>query len=312
MRVLNNALVLGGAGFLGSRLVEALAADGVRTTVVDNLSSESGEPVAGADLRVADVVGTDIAALVRERSIDAVFHLAGAAYVPPSLERPHEDLQRNAAVTLSVLQALRATSPAPVLAYASSAAVYGDGVYMPMDEAHPLLPMSPYGISKLASEQYVRLYADLYGIPTFSVRLFSLYGPGQRKQVVYDLLHRLLRCDNPLTVLGSPAVSRDLVYVADAARAFVTLARSAPAQGEAYNAAAGKPTSLGELVQTLQRAAGTDKQVVFTGEVRAGDPLRWAGDATRARRLGVEFATPLEEGIKQTVAWLRREMSSGR
>jgi UDP-glucose 4-epimerase len=303
MRRLTSALVLGGAGFLGGRLVEALSSEEIRATVVDDLSTGQPERIGAAELIVADVREVDLPGIIHDRSVDVVFHLAGPAYVPPSLKEPLKDLNDGAGTTLAVLEGIRKVEPRPLLAFASSAAVYGDGRFFPMTEDHPLGPVSPYGVSKLASEQYVRLYSRLYGIPAFSVRLFSLYGPGQRKQVIYDLIGRAVGGEAPLVVHGSPDVSRDFVFVDDAAKAFLALARRAPAEGEAYNAASGRPTTLGELVAVLLEVTGVDITAFFTGAVRRGDPLRWCGDTSKAQALGVRCDTPLGEGMRQTVRW---------
>jgi UDP-glucose 4-epimerase len=303
-RSMRRALVIGGAGFVGSWLVQALLEESIETTVLDRMSTQTREAVAGVDLIVDDVLRADLTALLDDRQIDAVFHLAGTAAVPPSLERPIDDLERNAATTLAVLEAARHADRPPLVGFVSSAAVYGEGREMPMTEDHPLQPVSPYGISKLAAETYVRLYAQLYGLPTFSVRPFSLYGPRQRKLVIYDLLCRAVDGEDPLVVLGSPEVSRDFVFVADCARALVVLARRAPARGEAYNVATGVGTRLGTLVPGLLESAGVEAVVRFSGEVRPGDPLRWEGDPTRALALGATFDTPLAEGLRQTAEWL--------
>jgi UDP-glucose 4-epimerase len=185
----------------------------------------------------------------------------------------------------------------------SSAAVYGDAQYHPMSEDHPLEPKSPYGVSKLAAERYVRLYGRLHGVRGFSVRPFSIYGPRQRKLVVYDLLTRLHDGERPLRVLGSPDVSRDFVFAEDAARAMVGLARAAEAGGEAYNVASGHSTSLRELVTTLIEITAVDTAVEFTGAVRAGEPLHWTGDPDRARALGIRCDTSLDDGLRKTAEW---------
>jgi UDP-glucose 4-epimerase len=226
--------------------------------------------------------------------------------------RPIDDLERNAVTTLAVLEGARHARRSPLVGFISSAAVYGEGRHMPMTEDHPLEPVSPYGISKLAAETYVRLYAELYGFPTFSVRPFSLYGPRQRKLVVYDLLCRATDGEDPLVVLGSPEVSRDFVYVADCARALLVLARRAPALGEAYNVASGAGTPLGVLVPAILKAVGSDVSVAFTGSVRPGDPLRWEGDPARARALGATFDTPLEAGLRRTAEWFHTAAGSDR
>lgn len=311
MRRLRRALVVGGAGFLGSWVVETLLGHGVETTVLDRLSTHAGYLVDGADVVVGDVMHVDVTGLLDERGIDTVFHLAGTPTVPPSLARPLDDLNRNAGTTLAVLEGARQAAEPPLVALASSAAVYGEGLHMPMNEDHPLAPVSPYGVSKLAAETYVRVYARLYGLSTFAVRPFSLYGPRQRKLVVYDLLSRALDGESPLVIRGSADVSRDFVYAGDCARALVTLAGRAPARGEAYNIASGRGTPLGELAPALLEAAGIEPEIRFTGNVRPGDPLRWEGDPTRATSLGAAFDTPLREGLRETARWVVAERAAG-
>jgi UDP-glucose 4-epimerase len=307
MRSLTRALVVGGAGFVGGWLVDALNDHGVHVTVVDNLSGSSVGRSQDAELIKGDVLDLDLPVLLREGRFDAVFHLAGTAAVPPSVRAPIEDLTRNTITLLSMLEALRVVDRPCCLVFVSSAAVYGNSERVPMDEEHPLRPISPYGISKLAGEQYVSLYARLHGVPGLSVRPFSLYGPRQRKLVVYDLFTRACGGEDPLVVLGSADVTRDFVFITDAARGIVRLAEAAPAAGEAYNIASGVGVTLGELVSTLIEVAGVDVECRFTGQVRPGDPLRWEGDPSRAQRLGVECPTSLREGLAQTAAWFLRD-----
>lgn len=198
MRELRSALVLGGAGFLGGALTRILAEEGIVTVVVDRSSSARENGVSRARTIEAEVSRTDLARIVREHEIDVVFHLAGAASVPPSVERPLDDLDQNAATTLAVLEQLRRLDKPPLLVFTSSAAVYGDAQRTPIDEGHPLEPASPYGVSKLAAEHYVRLYVALHGVSSIVARPFSLYGPGQRKLVVHDLIARLRGGEDPL------------------------------------------------------------------------------------------------------------------
>ena len=285
MRELRHALVLGGSGFIGGWLVERLAADGVEVTVLDHATEEAIEDA------------------LAHAAVDAVFQAAGAGTVPPSLENPLEDLGDNVVTTLAALEGMRRARSDAVIVLVSSAAVYGDAQYHPMDEDHPLEPKSPYGVAKLAAERYVRLYSRLHGLRGLSARPFSIYGPRQRKLVVYDVLARLHGGERPLRMLGSPEVSRDFVFVEDAADGLVALARRAQAAGEVYNLASGRSTSLRELATTLIEITGIEADVEFTGQVRAGDPLHWTGDPGRARALGVRCDTPLEDGLRRTSEW---------
>src|SRR3954471_10258704 len=227
MRELRHALVLGGWGFIGSWLVNRLLEDGVEVTVLDRAAPEqpAPEPVRRID---AEVTQEAVEKFILQSPVDAVFQAAGAALVPPSLERPLEDLEQNVVTTLAALEGLRRARSDAVIVLLSSAAVYGDARYHPMDEDHPLEPKSPYGVAKLGAEGYVALYARLHAQPGLSVRPFSVYGPRQRKLVVHDLLERLHEGERPLRMLGSPEVSRDFVFVEDAVRGLVTLARAAP------------------------------------------------------------------------------------
>jgi len=307
-RELRSALVLGGAGFLGRWVVEALLADDVRVVSLDRAPRGRLRDLAVESLQ-GEVAGGDhvLRELLSERAFDLVVQAVGTGSVPRSLEHPLGDLASNVTTTLTVLEALAALPVRPLLVHASSAAVYGDSVHLPMDEDHPLAPVSPYGISKLAAEHYVRLYAQLHELSALSVRPFSLYGPGQRKLVVYDVLARIEAGEDPLVVRGHPDVTRDLVYAPDAAHSIVTLARRAPARGEPYNLSSGRATAIGDLVAALVDATGRTTTVRFTGDVRPGDPLRWEGDGGRAAALGAATTTALADGLADTVAWYRNE-----
>jgi UDP-glucose 4-epimerase len=304
VRSLRHAVVVGGAGFFGSWLVDMLLADGVAVTVLD---PRSGNENSRAERIAAELESLNLAALVDERQSDVVFQMAGTGLVPLSVSQPLGDLGRNTATTLAALEEVRASSSRPRVVFVSSAAVYGEGRRMPMDESHPLEPVSPYGVSKLAAEHYVRVYARMHGFEGLSVRPFSLYGPRQRKLVVHDLLTRLLDGEDPLVVAGRADITRDFVFVEDAARALAVLARNASGRGEAYNLASGEPVSLGTLVEELAAAAGRSPEVRFTDKLRPGDPLRWDGDPSAAAALGVELRTTLRDGLRRTAAWLAGE-----
>lgn len=300
---IQRALVLGGGGFIGQSLVRRLVQHGSSVAVVDR----KGRWQPAATVHRGGIEDVDLAGLVAAERVDTVFHLAGAASVSPSLDDPLGDLQRNTATTLRVLESLRPLGSPPRVLFASSAAVYGEGIYMPMDENHPRAPLSPYGVSKLAAEIYVSLYARLYGMPALSVRPFSVYGPDQRKLVIYDMLRRLSSGESPLRVAAVPEVTRDYVFVDDVCDAMVLLTERAEAAGEAYNISSGSGTSLRTLLDGLMRAVGGKVPVEFTGESRPGNPVVWTGDARRALELGVECTTPLDVGLQRTVAWYRAE-----
>ncbi|MHB8571665.1 MAG: NAD-dependent epimerase/dehydratase family protein [Candidatus Dormibacteria bacterium] len=294
--------VTGGAGFIGSHIVARLLAEGARVTVVDDLRGHA-RPPAGATLVQSSLDPASLGAALG--GAEFVFHCAGNAYVPPSVENPLEDFEQNLAVSLRLLDWLRQHSPGTRTILFSSAAVYGNPLTLPVAEDHPLEPISPYGVSKLAAERYGSVFAGLYRMPVASLRCFSVYGPGQHKQVVFDLMTRCLDGEGRFSVLGDGGQVRDFTYVDDVAAAALAVATRGRLQGEAYNVGSGHGVTIGELALASARALGFDGDPSFTGSIRPGDAERWVADVGRLHSLGWEAATSLEQGLAATAAWVR-------
>jgi UDP-glucose 4-epimerase len=303
-RSASRVLVTGGAGFIGSHLVRRLVAEGTEVTVVDDLSAPSAQPVpAGVTWHRVRLPDPALRSIVAEGRFDRVFHLAGAAYVPPSIDDPSADLDNNAAVTLDVLESVRRGSPGTPVVYTSSAAVYGSPTVLPISEETPILPVSPYGVSKYAAEQYVSLYARLHGLRTASLRLFSVFGPGQRKQVVFDLLAKLAADPDRLEVIGAGTEMRDFIFVDDVVAAALQVMSRGPLAGEVYNVASGTGVTIRELVGHVIGVTGLAPTVRYTGEVRPGDALHWVGDISRLKALGFSPAVSVEAGVRRIAEW---------
>jgi UDP-glucose 4-epimerase len=302
-----NALVTGGAGFVGSHLVDRLVARGDHVTVVDDLTTGRVENLAAVASQVS-LRQADAAVLLRDEpelftTADVIFHLAGNPYIPPSVEYPPFDYRLNLQLVFDLLETLRVAERGPRLVFASSAAVYGNPVRLPMHEADPTVPISPYGVSKLAAERYVAVYSELYGLPATSLRFFSVNGPRQHKQVVFDLLDRVARDPARLEVLGDGTQERDFAFVGDVADALLFVAEHAPGRGEALNVASGATHSISELVAAICATLDVTPEVRFTGSVRPGDAERWAVDLTALRALGFKPQTTLAEGLAATRDW---------
>ncbi|HOS81498.1 MAG TPA: SDR family oxidoreductase [Methanolinea sp.] len=300
-------VVTGGAGFIGSHLVEALSLAGHELVVIDDLSSGRIENIASvsANPRVRFVQGTvlDLGLLLEEfQGADGVFHQAAFVSVPGSIRHPLQSHEVTLTGTLNVLLAARDTGVKKVV-HASSAAVYGNLPGIPKREDMPVEPLSPYAVAKYAGEQYCRVLGLLYDLPTVSLRYFNVYGarqdPASDYAAVIPRFIANLRNGKPPVIFGDGTQTRDFVYVRDVVRANI-LAMERDAEG-VYNIGSGKETSINELATILMRLLRFRGQPVYAGG-RPGDVMHSVADISRARSLlGWEPAFSLEEGLSDTL-----------
>lgn len=302
-------LVTGGAGFIGSHLCEALVERGAQVAVVDDLSSGRLENLVRVRDQIEffefDVGHVEFKRMLRTKDFDAIFYFSGIAYVPPSVNHPDRDFDTNLAAPFRFLENLRRLNPGTQLIMASSAAVYGNPVRNPISEEDPTRPISPYGVSKLAIERYVSVYSQLYGLKSASLRLFSVLGPRQHKQIVYDFIEKISANPDCLEVLGDGTQIRDLIYVEDAAQAALAVLEKAPMEGEVYNVATGLGNTTHAIGKMVFEAMGLVPSFRYSGKVRPGDPAIWIGNIEHLRKLGFEPKVSLAEGIRRTVEWYK-------
>ena len=300
-------LVTGGAGFIGSHLVEHLVGCGSKVAVVDNLSQGRRENLAPVldrvDLRVGDMGDLLKRGELQVERYDYIFHLAANSYIPPSVEDPAFDYRANLENTFLLLDAIRRTAVPVRLVNTSTAGVYGDPARIPIHEEDVTVPISPYGVSKLAGERYAAVYARLYGVRVNSLRLFSVFGPRQKKQVVFDFLAKLKANPAELEVLGDGTHERDFVYATDVVQAMILAATVAPGQGEVYNVASGRTITIADLATLVCRLRGGQPRIHFTGKARPGDAVKWVVDIARLKALGYRPQMALEAGLSAVVAW---------
>ncbi len=304
-------LVTGGAGFIGSNIVDALLERGDEVRVIDDLSSGFRENVNGAaELFEGSITDPDLLTAAC-RGVEVVFHQAALRSVFRSVEHPLPSDEVNTHGTLAVLDTARKAGARRVVA-ASSSSVYGGADVRPTTEDEPLTPRSPYAVSKLAGEHYCRVYAELYGLETVSMRYFNVYGPRQRPDSQYAAVIPLfidaLRTGEPPIVHGDGKQSRDFAFIGDVVDANLAAA-AAPAEhcsGHAYNIAGGGEYSLLDLLDILGRLLGVTPEPTHT-DPRPGDVRHTQADIGAARRdLGYQPRTTFEQGLEQTVAWFTR------
>ena len=304
------ALVTGGAGFIGSHVAELFLGSGFAVEIIDNLSSGKRENVPeGAVLHVADIGAPESARIVRDGAFDVICHLAAQIDVRKSVSDPAFDATVNILGTLNLLEAVRASGAKSRFIFSSTGgAIYGDFVTVPTVEAMPKDPESPYGIAKLSVELYMGYYARVHGLDTVALRYANVYGPRQDPHgeagVVAIFCNRILKGE-ALTVFGAGSQTRDYVYAGDVARANLAAANASlpkPAQLDvrAYNVGTGIQTSVLELAESLQRAAGSNVPVQHAPG-RPGEQQRSAVNIGKAEgELGWAPEMPLEDGLRRT------------
>jgi UDP-glucose 4-epimerase len=305
-------MVTGGAGFVGSHLVDALVRRGDHVVILDDLTTGyAGNVNPGARLVEGDAADP---ATVSEAMAGAqvVFHLAAARAVLRSVQEPRATDRANTGGTLNVLEAARQAGVRRVVS-ASSSSVYGGAAVVPTPETTPLEPRSPYAVSKLAGEHYARVYWELHRLETVSLRLFNVYGPRQRADSQYaaviPLFIEALHSGTPPEVHGDGRQSRDFTFVADAVGAFLAAADSSETRcaGRVYNVAGGEETSLLGLLAALRRIMGADIPARHV-EPRPGDVRRSQADCTAAAAdLGWHPAVSFQEGLARTVACFTKD-----
>jgi len=300
-------LVTGGAGFIGSSVVRRLFECGHEVTVLDNCSTGyelnlKPYPEAGfiqGDIRDAEAVEAAVSGK------DAIFHLAASVGNKKSIDEPIYDASHNVLGTINVLEAMRKYDVGNIV-YSSSAGIFGEPQYQPVDEAHPVEPDSPYGATKLCGEKLVLSYMKLYGIKAACLRYFNVYGENQRfdayGNVIPIFAARIARGET-LNIFGDGEQTRDFIDVADVAVANVVAAENPEARGT-FNIGTGTEITINRLVEILRDVTGEDFEVLH-GPPRPGDVRHCTADATRLREiLGVSPGTDIPKNLKRYYSWM--------
>ena len=307
-------LVTGGAGFIGSHLVETLVNRGEKVRVLDNLMTGKYENIANFEDRIEFILGDirDFNVLGKAvDGVDTIFHEAAIPSVPRSVEDPQLNHDSNVNGTFNVLLAARDAGVRRVV-YAASSSAYGEiGTGEKKEDQLPS-PLSPYAVAKLVGEYYCQVFTRVYGLETVSLRYFNVFGPRQDPSspysgVISKFVTTLLNGDRPM-IFGDGEQSRDFTYVANVVDANIRAAESADAVGEVINLGVNQRTTLNQLLSELQKIIGTNIAPQYEPP-RAGDIRHSLADISRAEKLlGFKPLIGLEEGLKATVDWYRRNV----
>ena len=306
------ALVTGGAGFIGSHLVEELVNMGVDTISIDNYSAGKHSNLAhlskNSNFHEVDCDTTDPEQLETFfPGVEVVFHQA-ASKKTICLTNPRRDLDVNAKGTFNLLE-LSLKHRVKKFVHASTGSVYGEPQYFPQDENHPLLPTSYYGVSKLAGEKYVAVFNHLYDLDTAVLRYFHVYGPRQESSQVggvVSIFARNLLTGKPITIFGDGTQQRSFTYVKDVIKANLLAATSTQSKGNVFNCASGIKITIQELVDLLVDILDIKEPQIMHGDWTPGDIKVFNVDNRKIRTiLGLEFLTDFRQGLEHTLNWAR-------
>lgn len=254
---------------------------------------------------VIDSTNADYHQIFHENTFDACINCSGAASVPDSIKNPLRDFTLNTYNVIKILEAIRTSQPACKFINLSSAAVYGNPQELPIHEASPTAPISPYGLHKMQAEQLCSAFHRNYGLHTCSLRVFSAYGSGLKKQLFWDLYQKASVTDR-IELFGTGNETRDFIHVDDVVQSIVCCLHNADFNGECINVANGEELAIKDIVHTFLALFDVPKTVTFNGSVKPGDPLYWRADTTSIQKLGYKKTVSLQQGLEDYFLWRSR------
>jgi UDP-glucose 4-epimerase len=303
-------LVTGGAGFIGSHICERLLMEGYEVICLDNFDpyyppevkrrnilpflSNKNFTLREGDIRDPAIVKQEV------NGVDYIFHEAAQAGVRVSVEDPMKPHEVNATGTLNLLEAARDSGVKKII-NASSSSVYGSVEYLPFDEDHPKRPVSPYGVSKIIAEEYCRVYQKLYGLPTVSLRYFTVYGPRMRPDLAISIFTEHSLRNESLTIFGDGMKTRDFTYVDDIVDANILAISKGTG---AYNIGGGQHISIQTLAETIIKITGSMSEICYADAMRGDAEDTFANIENAKRELGWKPKITIMDGLQRYVAWV--------
>jgi UDP-glucose 4-epimerase len=303
----NRVLITGVAGFIGRYAARHFHEQDWEVIGIDSSTPENAPLANLQQYYSARLPNDNLVDIFQKHQPNVCIHCAGRASVNLSVSDPRADFYSNTTLTFELLNAIRQSVIHCRFIFLSSGAVYGNPETLPIHEDIRPQPVSPYGFHKLQSEQICREFSTIYGIPTASLRIFSAYAPGLRRQVLWDICHKALTQDQIL-LQGTGQESRDFLHALDIAKALITVANHASMIGEVYNLGSGEEVTIAELADLICKTLEYQGEVLFDGVLPMGNPRNWRADISKLQSLGFSPQVKLEQGVRVFANWCRAEL----
>lgn len=314
---MSKIVITGGAGFIGSHIAENLAKEGHEIVIVDNL-----DPYYSVDLKKrnidvvlnsgdvtfinANITNLDRVKKIIDSTVDYVYHEAAQAGVRISVEDPFKPNNVNVLGTLNILKASLDANVKKVI-NASSSSVYGKVKYLPFDEQHPTEPVSPYGVSKLAAEHYCRVFYEIYGLQTTSLRYFTVYGPRMRPDLAISIFIQKMLANEPITVFGNGEQTRDFTYIEDVVEANKILLHNRVTDGKVLNIGGGNRISVNDLIENLKSITGSISEVIYVSKQKGDAENTLANVDLGNKLIGYKPSFSINKGLNKFADWFKVE-----
>ena len=291
-------LIIGAKGFIGSHCVDYFKTLGAQVYQADvnKIEAENSYTI--------ERHNSDFSVLFQEHQFDICINASGSAHVGFSFENPSKDFELNVINVQKILIAIRDYNSNCKFINFSSAAVYGNPQFLPIAENSVCKPLSPYGFHKLQSELLLTEYHNFFDLNTCSLRVFSAYGPGLKKQLFWDLYQKSLHNDM-ISLFGTGSETRDFIYIDDLIQIIALVIQQSSFEGSIYNVATNIQTTIAEAAAVFIGALAPQKKVVFNGEVKVGDPINWLANIAALQEKGFQPQVDLQTGLKKYVKWLQ-------
>jgi UDP-glucose 4-epimerase len=299
---MKSILIIGSEGFIGRHCVAYYLKNNYRVFGCDLVDYSSQD----YNYNKISRLSPDFDFLFEDQAYDYCINAAGNGSVPVSIEHPLTDFEANCFDVIRLLELIKKNSPGCKYLHISSAAVYGNPVELPVDEDAKLSPLSPYGWHKLIAENICAEYSSLYQLNIAVVRPFSVYGPGLRKQLFWDLYKKSKQDAHEIVLWGDGTESRDFIYIDDLVKAIAIILDDNTEKFSVFNLASGVETSIQNIVELFYKELNIKTPIIFNKQSRPGDPKNWRANISKLKQIGFNQSTPIEQGIKLTAEWIKK------